>query len=151
MYKFIIFVFIVSTSALGKPREYRLIDLEHFDMQYQEFKNNRDPYVPDTTKWGYRATANFRLAVHHIFYWDNSIHTESVDNGTVKTVGWHWLLGLRVSKNLDIFSEHHSRHVMEEYRPTKNGSNTFPLEDSYGIRYTVYDNPKKSTLGSLFD
>lgn len=142
----IVLLSLISANAFAA--EYRLLDVEHFDIRYQEFKNMRDPYVPDTTDWKYRVSTNFRLGLAKTIYWDNNVHTEAVQSGTVKTVGWHWILGLRVSKYIDLFAEHHSRHVMEEYRPTKDGHNVFPVEDSYGIKITIIENQDKKTLGS---
>ena len=99
----------------------------------------------------YRASTNFRLGLARTLYWDNNLHTEAVRSGTVKTVGWHWIMGVRLTKMIDLFQEHHSRHVVEEYRATKNGRNTFPVEDSYGIRITIIDLKRVNSLSDLFN
>ena len=148
MYKALYLLFFISMSASAK--EYRLLEVEHFDMGYQEFKNIRDPYVPDTTNMKYRASTNFRLGLARTLFWDNTLHTEAVRSGTVKTVGWHWITGIRLTKKIVLFQEHHSRHVVEEYRGTKNGRNTFPVEDSYGIRITIIDLKQVNSLSDLF-
>jgi len=85
MYKALYLMFFISMSASAK--EYRLLEVEHFDMGYQEFKNIRDPYVPYTTNMKYRASTNFRLGLARTLFWDNTLHTEAVRSGTVKTVG----------------------------------------------------------------
>ena len=149
MFKALFLCLFISTNVTAK--EYRLLEVEHFDMGYQEFKNQRDPYVPDTTNMKYRASTNFRLGLARTLYWDNNLHTEAVRSGTVKTVGWHWIMGVRLTKMIDLFQEHHSRHVVEEYRATKNGRNTFPVEDSYGIRITIIDLKRVNSLSDLFN
>lgn len=147
--KYLFLLLMIATTVNAK--EYRLLEVEHFDIQYQEFKNIRDPYVSDIENLKYRVSTNFTLGLHRILYWDNKVHTEALKSGTVKTVGWHWVVGLRVNKYIDVFSEHHSRHVMEEYRATKNGHNMFPVEDSYGVKLTIIDIKNTRTLGNLFD
>lgn len=149
MFKALFLCLFISTNVTAK--EYRLLEVEHFDMGYQEFKNQRDPYVPDTTNMKYRASTNFRLGLARTLYWDNNLHTEAVRSGTVKTVGWHWIMGVRLTKMIDLFQEHHSRHVVEEYRATKNGRNTFPVEDSYGIRIIIIDLKRVNSLSDLFN
>src|SRR5690349_5709266 len=133
MKSLLFFLIFVSTAAFSQQQTreskfsgYRLLDIEYFDVKYQEFQHNRDPYAPEYDgRWAYRASANFRLNLFESFYWDNNVHTEAIQSGTVKTVGWHWEAGLRISESIDIFHEHHSRHVMEEDRPTRGGGNVF--------------------------
>lgn len=136
-----------AQTVKSKHSGYRLLSLEYHDITYNKFTANRDPYVPDRDDWRDRASTNFRIAILHTLYWDNYVHTESVKTGTVKTVGWHWVAGLRLNKYMDIFQEHHSRHVMEEDRPTKNGKQVFPVEDSYGIKFKFVDDPYKKSVG----
>lgn len=147
----LLLVLIMLITNTARAGEYRLLSLEQFDLSYQEFKINRDPYVPDTSHWKYRASTTFRIGIADTLYWHNNLHTEAVANGTVKTVGWHWIVGLRVSKYIDLFAEHHSRHVMEEYRPTRDGRNTFPVEDSIGIRFKIINDTKPKTIGDWFN
>ncbi len=147
--------YLVLMLALLAPAayagEYHVLNLEYYDFTYQKFKANRDPYTPDVDNYADRASTNFRIGLlNNLMYWDNQVHTETVDTGSVKTVGWHWVLGLRVTSQIDLFSEHHSRHVMEEYRPTKNGHNTFPVEDSYGIKIKLVDDPRRNTISGWF-
>jgi hypothetical protein len=124
----------------GKPcPNCSLLSLDHFSLTYQEFDNRRDAYVPSIENWKYRATANFDLSLLGFLYWDNKVHTEGIDSGAVKTVGWHWFTGARLTGWLDLFKEHHSYHVMEEQAPEDIGR--FPVEDSIGIRVRFIDNP----------
>jgi len=141
--------FATSTFAQEKQYNYRLLDVEYFDMRYQQFDHNRDPYAPEYDgKWAYRAAADFRLNFMESIYWDNTLHTEALRSGPVKTVGWRWELGLRLSNNIDLFHEHHSRHIMEEDRDSRNGSNVFPVEDSYGLRIKFIERPRGRSVGS---
>jgi hypothetical protein len=152
MRKFLLFLaFLLPCEAFAG--EYHLLNMEHFDMSYADFRHQRDPYAMEyTDDWLYRAATNFRFNFMGALYWDNYVHMEAVDGGTPKTVGWHWTLGLRLHDNLDVFAEHHSRHVMEDERPRIDGHNQFPVEDSYGIRFTVIEDSssKRSVWRSIF-
>lgn len=126
----------------AKAEEWKLLDLEKFNMEFSRLDPNaRDPYAYQYTgRWKDRAAADFRLSIFGPLYWDNYVHTETIDTGAVKTVGWKWEAGLRISKYLSVFSGHHSRHIMDESTDT-NGDrgNTFPVENSFGIRLRIVE------------
>ena len=129
---------------------YHLLDVEYLDMTYQKFKDIRDPYVPNDTL-AYRISTNYRLSLMRVLYWDNQLHMEAAPSGTPTTVGWHWIVGIRLTDGIDIFDEHHSRHVMEEYRATNDGHNVFPVEDSFGIKFKFIEdhNDNNKTIGGF--
>lgn len=138
-------------------RGFHLLDLDSFSMTAAKFGDNRDPMLPQQQQgdWTGRAAAEFNLRLAEVFYWNNNVHTEGV-SAQVKTVGWHWELGLHASKYLDFFYEHHSRHVMEgsspQYIDPSTGIATdqkYPVEDSYGIRLKFYinDRPHRNLIG----
>lgn len=151
----------ISSTALAQSSDYnghhyKLLNVEEFSVKYANFAHQRDPYLPQHDgKWANRASAEFTIASFDVLYWKNDIHTETIKSGPVKSVGWHWVLGLRVSKYIDIYHEHHSRHVMEE-GPTRRyndeNSAVFPVEDSYGIRFKLIESTtdKQSLSGILF-
>lgn len=143
-------VLLLATTADG--REYHLLNLEYQDVTYQKFKDERDPYVPEyDNRMDYRVSTNFRVGMlNNLMYWDNQVHMEALDTGVPKTVGWHWVLGLRVTDQIDLFQEHHSRHVMEENVSTRDGKSAFPVENSYGIKIKLIDNPAKNTISGWF-
>lgn len=148
MIRLFVFLFILFLSAPALA-QYRLLDVEEFSIQYSQFEDGRrDPYAPEYDgQWAYRANANFRLSIFESLYWDNNVHTEALQSGPVKTVGWHWKLGLRLTNWLDIGHEHWSRHIMEDARPKDGGSNVFPVEDSYFIRVKFIQKPNGRSLG----
>ena len=142
----LIILFALSSTAYSKPKSkwdnFRLLDLEKFDIKYAQFKPyTRDPLAPQYTGfWKDRGAIEWRINVLKALYWDNNMHLETIDAKTVKTVGWHWELGLRLHKRLMIFHEHHSRHVLDEPAPELYyGRNQFPVEDSFGIRIKVVE------------
>jgi hypothetical protein len=104
---------------------------------------SRDPLAPQYTgSWTHRAALQFRFNILDSLYWDNRAHTE-VAASAVRTVGWWWTLGLRVHPQLDLFWEHHSRHIVDEQVPGREmyptqQSRNFPVEDSYGLKLNVY-------------
>lgn len=131
-------IFECVANAADK-KQYRLLDVEKMEFRAAHMDpQSRDPYVPQyTDRWRERASLQWRVSVLESLYWDNDVHTETIDVGVVKTVGWHWELGLRINKYIAPFWEHHSRHVMDE-KPDERfsgGRHQFPVEDSYGIRF----------------
>jgi hypothetical protein len=149
MIKYLVTLLLIMNTgtALAKEQKskwdnFRILDLEKFDIKYAEFKPySRDPYAPQYTGyWKDRAAIEWRINLLKAIYWDNNMHLETIDAKTVKTVGWHWELGLRIHKRLQIFHEHHSRHILDEtpaeIYPTRN---QFPVEDSFGIRIKLIE------------
>lgn len=128
-----------GSDTLGQRPRYRLLDVDRLDFTYQRLRpETRDPYAPEYTgQWRERAALEWDLRLFRYGYWRNNIHTETVNpSGVVKTVGWQWELGVELGKYLDLFTSHHSRHIMEEAAPEDrfDSSNQFPVEDAYGIR-----------------
>lgn len=113
---------------------------------------SRDPLAPQYTgDWDTREALAFRFNVLGALYWDNQLHMETA-LGAPRTVGWHWMLGMRLTPQLDMFYEHHSRHTLDQtsgsndlYRgdPTRDN---FPVEDSYGIRLNIYTGTKGTSI-----
>ena len=137
----LLILFVLDSSCYAA--EWRLLDAEKVDLEYSKLDpNNRDPYAPDFTgKWRERVALKFDLNLlrrgDYGFFWNNNAHTETIDTGAVKTVGWEWELGLQLGKYASIFHHHHSRHIMDEgpQRDAYNGkSNQFPVEDSLVLR-----------------
>lgn len=120
--------------------------MDYFDLKTAKFGCNRDPLTPDIQCEDYvgRVAADFQLRLVEVVYWRSNIHTEGTA-GKVQTVGWQWELGLRISKGISLYHEHHSRHRMDATVPDYNGDgrpDKFPVEDSYGIRFNFYMNPR---------
>lgn len=140
-----------SAGNLAWGSDYGL-NLEHLDMKVGEFLDNRDPYAPQYQKdWTYRVEMNIRFNFAGFLYFDQRPHFEAVDSGTPKTVGWQYELGIHLTDQLDVFKDHHSRHIMEDYKPRVDGHNPFPVEDLYGVKFTVVNNPNagKSSLSRM--
>lgn len=136
---FIILIWFFAQPAIAY--EYRLLDVDRLDLEYTKLNpNNRDPYAPDYTgRWNERAAIKFDVSILGHLYWDNNVHTETIDNGQVKTVGWEWEAGFHLGKYFDVFQHHHSRHLMDEPPQRQyeypSGSTSFPVENGYGIRF----------------
>lgn len=111
----------------------------------------RDPLAPQYTgAWNYRAALAFRFNILGALYWDNRVHTEAASSA-VRTVGWWWMLGLRLHPQVDLFWEHHSRHIVDQASNSydqypEQKSRNFPVEDSYGIRFNLYTGDKGRAL-----
>lgn len=159
--KYILLFLVFATTAYADPQmssekdRFRLFQAEKLEIKYSKLDpNDRDPMAPQYTgRWANRASLLWRVSVLESLYWDNDVHTETIDSGQVKTVGWHWEAGFRLNKYMTVFEEHHSRHVMDEPDnqafPTNN--NQFPVENSYGIKLIIIDEKTgKSVFDSLF-
>lgn len=150
-------VLILLLPAPLQAAEFRLLDVDQFSVEGSRFAENRDPMTPNTDQKEYvgRAAARFDLRLLEVGYWRNWVHSEGVDS-RFTTVGWQWELGVHVSKYIDLFHYHHSRHVMDGEQPlvfnersTEPERNRFPVEDSYGMRLIFYLNPRPHS--SLFN
>lgn len=144
MLRLIILLLLWSNTAFA---EFRLLDLDYFDMRGARFGANRDPLTPDIPSEDYtgRVSTQFNLRLLEVGYWDNRVHTEAIQS-KVQTVGWHWELGIRLTNTISFFHEHHSRHRMDDVYPYDYDGNgkpdKFPVEDSYGIKLIFYVNEK---------
>lgn len=135
------------TPQICLASDYRLLEVDKLDFEYHRLAAaNRDPYVPHHTgTWREKAAIKWDLGILKYGYWRNNVHTETTNpSGRVTTVGWEWELGVTLFKNYEIFHHHHSRHVMEEV-PEKRfeSGNQFPNENSYGIRFKLYEKKGK--------
>jgi hypothetical protein len=135
--KFLLTILFLISSPCYARGEY-LLNLEKAEFNYAHLDpKTRDPYVPEYTgKWKEKSSVKFRIGLlGGRMYWDNNVHGETVDSGVFQTVGWQWELGIRITNQVSIFHEHHSRHRLED-RPEHRfkGGSQFPVEDSYGIK-----------------
>ncbi len=136
-----------SAWTPSKPsNDWSLVELQEISLRYQDFKDRRDPYTPQhDANWGYKTSLDWDVSLLKYGFWNNEVHAEGLKDGRVKTVGWHWFLGVQVPTwGLAIFHEHHSQHILDE-RPLERdgddlpqGYRKFSVEDSYGVRLTLY-------------
>jgi hypothetical protein len=146
-----IYLLLLLSSPVYARGEYYLVNLEKMDFQYAHFKpETRDPYLPKYThQWKEKTAVKFRMGLlGGRAYWDNNVHGETVDTGVFKSVGWQWELGIRITDQLSVFHEHHSRHVMEALPEKRfNAGSQFPVEDSFGIKLRLI---KETTGRGIF-
>ncbi len=131
-------------------KDFKLVDLDHFDMTAAKFGDNRDPLTPDIAPHKYlgRVAVDYQVRLLEYFYWQNIVHTEGTE-AQFQTVGWQWELGLKLTPQIQPFYQHHSRHRMDSIGPDGNMDGKpdgFPVEDSYGVRIHFYinENPQRS-------
>lgn len=137
-----------SAQALpsSESGDWCVLCIDKVDLRYQQFKDRRDPYTPDKDEqWGSRVGLDWDLQLLRYGFWRNDVHAEQLQDGRVKTVGWHWFLGLRLPPlRSEIFHEHHSQHVLDQAPLERDGDDLpqgfrkFPVEDSYGVRVHLY-------------
>lgn len=133
---------ILSTPAFGQ--EWKLLELDTFNMEIWKNEFYRDPYMQEYTtrtgrggeEWLGGAALNFNLNLLEYkpnwnLYWDNRVHMDGTQV-QVRHVGWQWDMGASAGEHVDLFYKHHSRHVMDE-APTAG----YPLRDAVGIRIKI--------------
>lgn len=147
--KYVIMIMVLHLSTTSQARP---LELEEFSFQQAKLgEKSRDPLAPEYTGyWKYRTQADFRIGILGAGYWDNKVHAEAAE-GAIRTVGWHWVAGLRITSQMDLFWEHHSRHTLDTKSPTSDeyrypDRNNFPVEDSYGLRFNIYTGTKGKAL-----
>lgn len=118
------------------------IKLKEFSLQTGRLDDNRDPYfkLVDHEQWKGFVANNFNLDLVRAdgwsLYWHNQVHTEGTES-QLRSVGWRWEAGVNLGDKLEIFHEHHSRHLMDV-----TGETRFPLYNAYGIKIIMYREDK---------
>lgn len=143
--KYLIFCLLFLPSQLY-ARSY--LNLDEMSLKLTKFGCNRELQTPDIPCTDYigRVGVQFDLSlIDDWVYWKNQVQSEGV-SAKFMTVGWHWELGFNLGPIIDVFWEHHSRHVMDREQPYYWDDRThsvqqikYPVEDSYGIKIRFYE------------
>lgn len=131
-YIFLAFFVLIGLTDIAQADQtlpYHVLNVEKFSYEHKWTDKVRDPFIPNERNWRYKDNLYWNVSIFKEFFWDNNVEMYSTDS-KVLSVGWQFYMGVRVTDWLDIVKDHHSRHVMEEERP----SHSFPVEDSYGFR-----------------
>lgn len=154
-YILIIWALLIATTGIADtyngsstPKEYKLLDLNYFDMEFSKFKCNYDPKISDgihdCADDNYRIATTFDFKALEYLKFHNWVHTETYNN-RIATVGWQWEFSLTFSQYIQPFWAHHSQHVFDgpgNSMVTPEGvpiGYHFPVEDSYGIKFIFID------------
>jgi nuclear transport factor 2 (NTF2) superfamily protein len=146
----IILLLLAGTSSAAYAEEEAsgpMLALDRFSLKIMRFTCNKEMQTPDISCDDYlgRTAAEFDLSLLKYGFWRNEIHGEGT-RAKFMTIGWHWELGIRLGSQVEVFWDHHSRHVMDREQPYywsdtqqawRQGS--YPVEDSYGIRIIFYE------------
>lgn len=143
-----LFFAIAITSTSAHAFEFQPTSLEHLSLDVAKFTCNRDPMTPDIPCKDYRGRVrlNFNLGLlNDLIKWENHLHGEGTD-AKFETLGWNYIVSIPTPWNITPFYDHHSRHRLDSGQPTAYGKEKperFPVEDSYGLKFTFYDRVKK--------
>lgn len=139
-----ILIFFLLNTGQVYARD-RFFQLEELSMTEAGMAlDTRSPLAPEETgKWKHKTTVNWRLNFGGPVYWDNNAHMESTQNA-VSTVGWHFVLGLRLSDQIHLYYDHHSQHPLDRRSPSSDlyksqASRGFANENSYGVKIIIYE------------
>jgi len=138
-------------SSVGGASVSRLVRLEKLRLTGTQFLYNRDAQTPQYSPHSFdkRAAFEFDWNVLGLLFMENRIHLETLRTGEVKTAGWHWIGGMPIGGGVEAIYEHHSQHILDEpSQINRPESNKFPVEDSWGLRITIYEN--KEARGEIF-
>lgn len=142
-------LFLLALSSPAMATDYRLLDLDHIDLEYYKVVDNRDDFSsygePGSIgeHWVDGAAINFNLTAVQIddysIYWDNKVHMLDTEK-QVREVGWEWTYGLDIKNKVDFFWYHHSQHVLDA-----TGPEPYPLQNYYGVKVNFYDRKTNET------
>lgn len=124
--------YVLGNCVLAGP-----LEVDYLAVETSKFEGRREASTPNTPQGDYqqRAALRWDVSLWKNIYWNNNTHCETTSGG-VKTVGWLWEAGLRVTPWLDVFKAHHSQHVVDEPSQVRweGSAGKFPNEDSLGVR-----------------
>jgi hypothetical protein len=116
--------------------------LEPKDVYIDAFKYQslHDPYLAPIDKdllYGAAFNTDFNVFRYGniALHWKNRLHFDQAGpSGHIKHAGWEYELGLPLwidkgKSKIELFKQHHSRHVLEEVRDAH-----FPVYDQIGLR-----------------
>lgn len=140
MVKNIFISYFLFNSTVAVARELILLEPKDVSIEALQYQSMHDPYLSPIDKdIAYGAAFNTDLNVFRYgdiaFYWTNKLHfDQSKTNGHIKHAGWQYEFGIPLwvdkgSSKIELFQQHHSRHVLEETR-----ADHFPVYDRIGIR-----------------
>ena len=115
-----------TPPASAGPKVYKL------DLTFKKIFHNAEPmdysirHRDWTTAWSAESGVEWRA-----WYLDADFHLESAFS-KVTSVGLHFENGFRLGSYVDVFWEHHSRHMADQVGYT--GTSKYPLWDSLNVR-----------------
>jgi hypothetical protein len=108
----------------------KLLDVDRASYEYSKIADQRDFfYTEDQESFKYRMAFLLDFSIMKYLYWKNDVHMMATDS-QVRAVGWEFEQGGRLGKYGEVFYYHHSQHVLERDRHTRQ----YPLENRYGFR-----------------
>lgn len=140
----IAFIASMLVSQVALANKLYLLEPRDIYIETYKYSSMRDPYLYPIDKeleYGMSFNTDLTIARYGDFqlYWKNNLHfDQSSYSGHIKHAGWQYELGLPIFFNkkapkIELFKQHHSRHVLEETRTT-----LFPVYDRYGLRFSIY-------------
>ncbi len=105
--------------------------LDEVSIDYARYKQDtRLPILyPNVPKE--RLDVNINFSFLKIGYINNTIHSLT-DANQFRLIGWHYQVGVRLGKWVDIYGDHFSQHLLDTQL------SNFPVENSAGIKFYLY-------------
>jgi len=130
-----------------------IVSLREVSVDYKRFfPKGRDPLITGNgllnRELGNEVNVHINSDFMSYFYWDNMVHSLTDRDATTHTggqfrvVGWNFKLGMRVSRFINIQYEHFSKHTLDH----SYAYDSFPVQDSVGVKLYLYGGPKKEGL-----
>ena len=139
---------------MASANTYKLLDevkpyarLTHLSIDAAAFMTNTELMIPEIpyNKWDGRMAVNLDAQFLKYILWRNRVHGESAYR-KFTSIGWKYDLGVKISKHLEFFWHHHSRHVLDVEQSyyfnrdtEKIERNFYPMEDSFVLRIILID------------
>lgn len=126
-----LFLGIMLLSSPKRVDAISFLQLKRVSVEYASIKRgSRDPFVPT----GFENKLDLHLDWWLIkpVYWDNTVHS-TTDGTQFRTVSWEFEIGVSLVSWLDLYWQHHSRHLLDLKHPIY----AFPVIDAYGFRINL--------------
>lgn len=155
--KLLLLIFALSWVFLcnvATATPYKLLDkvkpyarLTHLSFDLAKFLTNTEQMTPElpSEAWDGRVAVNVDTQFLKYIIWRNRVHGEAAYR-KFTSIGWKYDLGVRLSKKVEIFWHHHSRHTLDIEQPyyynrisKELERNYYPMEDSIVVRITLVD------------
>lgn len=131
---------LMASAVKAEARDLYLLEPKDIYIDAFKYESMHDPYLAPIDKdllYGAAFNTDFNVFRYKkvALYWKNRLHFDQAgSSGHIKHAGWEYELGLPLwidkgKPKIELFKQHHSRHVLEEVRDAH-----FPVYDRFGVR-----------------
>ncbi len=106
------------------------VHLQEVTVDYGRYMDGSRAPIVDNVKE--RLDLSVNLSLLKYLYLDNTVHSLT-DPYQFRLVGWHYQFGVHFGRNIDVYYEHFSQHILDNYY------DNYPLENLVGVKIKLYE------------